>query len=751
MPLLLLAVSSQGEIDPVELSEVIDQESKVTVKVENASFQWPEFDLDNSETIEDNKKTNKKTFKLFHKPKGDQDESLFSSNIVRSAPMRNRSLKSDHDSTEVDSEMKEKFTGLHNINLEINHREFVVITGAIGSFRENITFGLPYDKEKYDTVVSCCSLSSDFKQLPGGDMTQVGERGITLSGGQKARINLARAVYAGKDIILMDDVLSAIDAKVGKHIIDSCFIGYLKEKTRVMATHQLHLIGSADKVVFLNGDVSVDAGTFEELFAKNTGFMKLMEHASELSKDKKSDDEEKEVAKAKLAKVSTTVSTMRNDIKITGDEERAVNVIGMDVVWAYARLASGIFKSAYLPLLLLYVALFVFFSIFSNNWLSFWVSYKFQDKSDDFYRSLYIVFGLISVVVTIIALFLIVYGTVTSSKKLNLVAAKRLMSVPMSYIDITPTGRILKRFSKDTVVLDNEISEEIQQLILYGGMIVGTLILCIVYLPWFAIAVPAMLAVLVLLTEFFQATSREVKRLEAIQRSCVFSQFDESLSGMNTIKAYKAENRFLSDTDKLINKMNEANFMTIAPQRYFAVNMSILVSLIAMFISLLCCFRVFSINAPSTGLLLTYVLQVTGLLIQGFRSYVMVENELNSVERLKYYADELPQEQGFTTTGPSLDPNWPTEGAIKFENVNLRYREGLPYALKNFSISVKPHENVGVCVRTGAGKSTLMYRLSEPEGLITIDDVDISKINLTDLRTKLSIIPQDHVLFRGHT
>ncbi|GME88134.1 unnamed protein product [Ambrosiozyma monospora] len=234
-------------------------------------------------------------------------------------------------------------------------------------------------------------------------------------------------------------------------------------------------------------------------------------------------------------------------------------------------------------------------------------------------------------------------------------------------------------------------------------MILGSLILCCIYLPWFTIVVPIILIVLVLLTDFFQATSREVKRLEAIQRSCVFSQFDESLSGMNTIKAYKAENRFLSHTDYLINKMNEANFMTIALQRYFAINMSQLVSLLALLIALLCCFRVFSINASSTGLLLSYVLQVTGMLVQGFRAYVMVENELNSVERLKYYADELPQEPGFNTIGPSLDPNWPSEGAIKFENVNLRYREGLPYALKNFSIDVKPHENIGVCGRTGAG------------------------------------------------
>ncbi|GME97295.1 unnamed protein product [Ambrosiozyma monospora] len=244
---------SQGEIGTDESSDIIYQESKFAVKVDDASFQWPEFDLE--DTNEDNKKkTNKKTSNLFQKLKGrkNNENSDPFADVTSGASTKDKSLESEAHSTEVDSKMKEKFTGLQNINLEIKPNEFIVITGSIGSgkssllaaidgtmtktegdvivngsllscgypwvqnasVRENITFGLPYDKKKYDTVVSCCCLNDDFKQLPGSDMTQVGERGITLSGGQKARINLARAVYAGKDIILMDDVLSAVDAKV---------------------------------------------------------------------------------------------------------------------------------------------------------------------------------------------------------------------------------------------------------------------------------------------------------------------------------------------------------------------------------------------------------------------------------------------------------------------------------------------------------------------------------------------------------
>ncbi|GME81723.1 unnamed protein product [Ambrosiozyma monospora] len=492
---------SQGEINPNDDYQVLDLPNNAAIKLENASFEWHEFDLEDDK--DDDKKKNKRSFlKLFQKKSVSEADS--STGDEKDASNKNGKVL---DSADIEvSDSSKKFLGLHNINLEIKQGEFVVITGSIGSgkssllaaisgtmtklegdasvkgsllscgypwvqnasVRENITFGLPYDEEKYDKVISCCSLNDDFEQLPGGDMTQVGERGITLSGGQRARINLARAVYAGKDIILMDDVLSAVDAKVGKHIIDSCIMDYLKEKTRVLATHQLHLIGSADKVIFLNGDGSIDVGSFEDLKSRNSGFNTLIQHASELIKE--SDSKTGEISKKEdaLVDVKTTTLTANKDFKITEEEERAVNVIGMDVIMSYIKYASGFFKFTFFPLLILSVAVFVFFTIFANTWLSFWVSYKFNDRSDNFYRALYIVFSFIAVITTLISLCMIVYGTITSSKKLNLRATQRFMYVPMSYIDVTPLGRILNRFSKDTDVLDNEITLELQQFITFA-------------------------------------------------------------------------------------------------------------------------------------------------------------------------------------------------------------------------------------------------------------------------------------------
>ncbi|GMG24020.1 unnamed protein product [Ambrosiozyma monospora] len=254
------------------------------------------------------------------------------------------------------------------------------------------------------------------------------------------------------------------------------------------------------------------------------------------------------------------------------------------------------------------------------------------------------------------------------------------------------------------------------------------------------------------ISDYYQASAREIKRWEAIQRSVVYSQFNETLSGMDTIKGYRAENRFLINSSLAIDKMNEAYLITLANQRWFGMTLCVLTTLLSLLVSLLCCFRVFGISAAATGLLLSYVLMITGSLVMMFNAMTKLENEMNSVERVHYYASSLPQEALYDIPERDPDPNWPQFGEIVFENVFLKYRAGLPYVLKGLNMTVRPGEKIGVCGRTGAGKSTIMlslYRFIEPEGTILIDGVDISKIGLRKLRSKLTIIPQDPVLFSG--
>ncbi|KAK6464913.1 P-loop containing nucleoside triphosphate hydrolase protein [Scheffersomyces coipomensis] len=779
---------SAEEIEPTESYVVSNDVNKSTaIDIMNASFSWDKFE--------------------------DDDEDM--------------AVKEESENAE---KPEANFPGLLEINLSVKKGEFIVITGSIGSgktsllsaianimkidegkveingtlincaapwihnatIKDNILFGSNFEKEKYDNVVYACALQTDIDILEAGDLTEVGEKGITLSGGQKARINLARAVYADEDIILLDDVLSAVDARVGKHVVNHCMLGLLKDKTRLLATHQLSLIGSADRIIYLNGDGSIDVGTMEELGDTNSGFKRLMTHSSsdkeevEETVPSKPVFEEADIADELIPKFtketfqeSSSNVTRRRKVKtdeaeedseevfrdvtvgkdaskgkITQKEERAVNRIKNEVYYNFIKYGSGkLSPYVTIPLMILLLTLSTFSSIFSNTWLSFWISKKFDDRSNSFYIGFYVLFNILNVVFLTTLFVILANITTNSSKNLILMAIKRVLHSPMSYLDVTPMGRIINRFTKDTDTLDNEIVENMKLLLVTTGGVVGILILLIIYLPWFAIAMPLIGGLFVAIASYYQASCREIKRLEAIQRSFVYDNFNETLTGMGTIKAYKAENFFLERSNQYMNTMNEASFLVFATQRWLAVHLEILADFVILITALLCVARVFSISSATAGLLISYSLQIGSALAQVLRNFVQFENDMNSTERVCHYALKLDQEAPYTIQETKPSSSWPQTGAIKFDNVSMNYRPGLPLVLKGLTFDVSSKQKIGICGRTGAGKSSIMtvlYRICELEGgKITIDGIDISTLGLNELRTKLSIIPQDPVLFNG--
>lgn len=788
----------EKNLEPSSHSLAYMSKENVSIMLSHASFEWEMFDDDDSEK---------------EKPKPTEHEK-----------------QKVRQSTDEGFKLEETgFPGLHDIDLKIKLGEFLVITGVIGSgkssllqamlgvmrctsgkvdvdgsiilcgtpwiqsstVKENIVFGSPWDPKWYNEIVYSCSLESDLELLPAGDMTEIGERGVTLSGGQKARISLARAVYADKDIILLDDVLSAVDARVGKHIMNHCVLGQLSNKTRVLATHQLSLITEADRVLFLNGDGSIDLGTLEELKKRNAGFQSLIafspseetqnetqdlgfESTDLKSEESRYSDIETEddkvlgdwyISETKKYKLTDSQNggeeehrdfnaNNTNEGKLFAQEERAVNKMSATVYKDYVKNGSGIFKYySVVPINILLIAMAIFCNLFTNTWLSFWSENKFPGKSSHFYVGIYIMFAFLTLFINGIQFNVLSYMTNTASKILNILAMEKILYAPMSYIDTTPMGRIVNRFTKDTDVLDNELGDQLRLLSFMLGMIVGVLILCIIYLPWFAIAIPFIVFFFFVLTHYYQASAREVKRLEATQRSFVYNNFNETLTGLSTISAYRAATRFIHLNDYFVDITNEAYYISIASQRWISNHLDLVALVVILVINLLCVFRVFKISAASSGLLVSYVIQISSQLSMTIRVLTQFENEMNSVERLCEYAYRLPSEARYIIDENAPPQDWPHAGYIKFENVSMAYRPGLPLALKNLNIDIMPSEKIGVCGRTGAGKSSMtsvLFRISElSNGRIEIDGIDISTIGLHNLRSKLSIIPQEPVLFRG--
>ncbi|ODQ79186.1 hypothetical protein BABINDRAFT_162228 [Babjeviella inositovora NRRL Y-12698] len=708
------------------------------------------------------------------------------------------------------------FAGLTNINLEVRRGELVVVTGLIGSgkssllqaitgnmdktsgavtlnldpanpssgqlifcsypwvqnatIKDNITFGLPLIASKYEAVVAACSLVADFEILEYGDMTEVGERGITLSGGQKARINLARAIYAsdfrykggqsglGHDIILLDDVLSAVDARVGRHIMDECINGVIKDKTRILATHQLSLIGSADRIVFLNGDGSIDVGTYTELAGRNSAFVSLMHYSTELNEEEGPEEAEETEKVEEVERVATDkLEHDHEDLTASPApkfaEARQSGSIPFKVYRAYFREGSGVFGFIAVPLLVLCCSLFVFCQFFQSVWLSFWIEKKFKWMSNSTYIGLYITFCFSAFIFFCAAFSMMTYINNKASVMLFNQAARKVLQTPMAFMDTTPTGRVLNRFTKDVDTIDYDNPDMLRLLLNSSSFIFGVFIMCIIYLPWFALAVPPILFVYFSIAGYYQPQAFDVKRLESVSRSHTYGHFNETLNGLTTVKSFRGEARFMHRHEQLLEQVNSAALTSIATQRWLSVRLDLIAAVTSFLINMLCISGVFSINAASAGLLIAYIMQIANLLSLMIRSVTQVQTNMNSVERLCEYAYDLPQEAAFEIPETKPPATWPTHGAMCFENVSMAYRPGLPLVLKNFSVSIKPGEKVGICGRTGAGKSSIMmalFRLTElHSGTISLDGIDISTIGLHDLRSKLSIIPQDPVLFRG--
>jgi len=330
-------------------------------------------------------------------------------------------------------------------------------------------------------------------------------------------------------------------------------------------------------------------------------------------------------------------------------------------------------------------------------------------------------------------------------------AMRSVLYAPVSFFDTTPLGRIANRFSKDIDTMDNNLSDAMRMYFTTIAIIISVFILVIVYFPFFATALVPLFACFCFTAAYYRASAREIKRLEAIQRSFVFSKFSEAILGVTTIRAYRLEAQFMASLRQAIDDMNSAYFLTFTTQRWLGVRLDVVGNLLIFIVGILVITSRFTVNPSIIGLVLSYILSTVQMIQFAARQVAEVDNNMNATERVHYYATQLEQEAPLKHK--DIPQSWPAKGDIIFDNVQMRYRKGLPLVLNGFNLRVKGGEHIGIVGRTGAGKSSILstlFRVVELSGgSITIDDIDIAKVGLQDLRSRLAIIPQDPVLFRG--
>ncbi|KAJ5535821.1 oligomycin resistance ATP-dependent permease yor1 [Penicillium frequentans] len=619
--------------------------------------------------------------------------------------------------------------------------------------RDNILFGAPYDAAWYDEVITACQLRRDLQILSNGDATEIGERGINVSGGQKQRISLARAMYSNADILLLDDPLSAVDPYVGQAIFEKAILGALGSKTRILATHQAHVLSRCDRILWLDDGKVKALGSFAKLKKKYPDFAALVKEAEGNREKATKEDAEKDASKPE-EETTTTVSKLAGDDSVPELMQSEDDVDG-GISWAVytsylACSRSPIAIILAIPLLCLAQGS----ALLCGMWLAWWASDRFGFENNT-YIGIYVALGVCQALcLYLFGLCISILCTSASNVMLDK-ATEKIMRAPVWFFDTTPLGRIVNRFSKDVYVMDDALPESLRLFMVGTAMVLGILSLIVSEFHWFGIALVPCTAIFFFSAFYYRASARELKRHESVLRGVVLARFSETLSGVTTIRTYSMQKQFSKSMQHAIDDMNSANFLTSANQRWLGIRLDFVGVLLIVAAGVLVVIQRSTQNPAISGVVLSYSLGAAQVLQFIIRQWANVENAMNATERIHAYGpgNSLPVEGNNGTTPVPAPESWPEQGGITFGDVHMRYREGLPNVLRGLTLSIKPGEHVAIVGRTGAGKSSLigaLFRTCELSGgCITIDGVDISTLPLKDLRSRLSIQPQDSILFRG--
>ena len=682
------------------------------------------------------------------------------------------------------------------------------------TIKENILFASPFDRLRYEKVIAACSLERDLEILDAGDQTLVGEKGIALSGGQKQRISLARALYSRARHVLLDDCLSAVDSHTARHIFENAVEGELMQnRTCILVTHNLSLaLPSSSYVVVLdNGKVAaqgspntvIESGAFGEEILKSRpgsrGNSAAPSRVASIFEEVASKFSEVEnlpnggpnghVDNKTTSQQGVNPAPSRTEAKAEGSIKSAtvkmyLRAMGPWYFWIFALMGFAATQAG---------------SVATNLWIRQWanayqtsrafneyamadvlqhpvsfgsnaisgrpaiaiphpssqgssVSSLEPDVNVAYYLAIYALIGSVYVVICFSREILLFVGSLHASWHLHERLLKAVMRAKFKFFDSTPLGQLMNRFSKDIEAIDQEIAPIAMGMVNCIASVITIVILISAITPGFLIAGFFVSCIYLAIGMFYIHSSRDLKRIESVQRSPLYQAFGETLSGVVTIRAYGDESRFIAENHHRVNTHNRPFIYLWATNRWLAVRADLAGALVAFSAGVFVMRSSGIIDPGAAGLSLSYAITFTEIVLWLVRLYGANEQNMNSVERVKEY---LEVEQEARAHIPDTKPaaNWPSHGAVQFIGYTTRYRSDLGPVLKNVTFNVKSGEKVGIVGRTGAGKSSLalaLFRGLEAEaGKILIDDVDIGLIGLQDLREAITIVPQDPTLFTG--